>query len=167
MAYNKVEFNGNTIIDLTPTTAEAPNVEHGKVFLLANGTQATGSMTYCPIKPIEYDYNIGYISAGTWTYENPTRTYTDIYEVKSGHRYFITLGANVGTRFRSMFTTTDIRTVTGGSVTGTQIINLNNPASYRNASYTATADGYILVAKDNVGKTGVISYVYDATEGWL
>ena len=167
MAYNKVEFNGNTIIDLTGTTATAERVQSGYVFHLANGVQETGSMISCPIETIEYDYNIGYIQNGTWVYENPTQTYTDIYEAKSGHRYFITLGANVGTRFRSMFTTTDIRTVTSGSVVGTSIINLNNPAAYRNASYTATDDGYILVAKDNVGKTGIISYVYDATEGWL
>lgn len=167
MARNQVIYNGNVLIDLTPTTATEEKVRNGYVFFRADGTQATGSMMSCPLEPIEYDYNIGYISGGSWVYENPTRTYTDIYEVVSGHRYFITLGANVGTRFRSMFTTTDIRTVTSGTVVGTQIINVNNPAAYRNASYTATDDGYILVAKDNVGKTGVFSYVYDMTGGWI
>ena len=166
MAYNKVEFNGNTIIDITPTTAIASDVKHGEIFYLANGTQAVGSMLTCPIECIEYDYNIGYIQNGTWNYEKPTNTYTDIYEAKAGHTYIITLGANVGTRFRSMFTTVDIRTKTHGSVSGTNIINLNNPAAYRNVTYKATANGYILVAKDNIGESGIFTYVYDS-EGWL
>lgn len=52
-----------------------------------------------------------------------------------------------------------------GNIVGTRIINLNNPAPHNNATYTAPSDGYILVAKDNVGKSGVKTYVYDAA-GW-
>lgn len=28
-------------------------------------------------------------------------------------------------------------------------------------------DGYLLIAKDNVGKSGIKSYVYDSTVSWL
>lgn len=113
-----------------------------------------------------YDYNIGYVAAGTWAYENPTQTYTDIYEVKSGHTYFISLGGNVGTRFRAMFTTVDVTTITSGTVVGTQIININNPAAYRNVTYTAPSDGYIIIGKDNIGESGIYTYVFDRNE-WV
>lgn len=166
MAYNKVIYDGTTLIDLTPTTAQADQVVNGEVFFLCDGTQATGTLTSIPIDWIEFDWNIGYISNGSWIYENPTNTYIDIYEVLSDHTYFLTLGGNVGSRFRSMFTTTDIRTVTSGTVVGTSIINLNNPTPYRNATFKASADGYLLIAKDNVGKTGVKTYVYHADEAW-
>ena len=134
---------------------------HGYTAHDRDGEPITGTNRMVNMDTLEYDYNIGYIAAGTWNYENPTRTYTDIYEVQAGHKYIVSLGANVGSRFRAMFTTVDIRTKTSGSVTGTQIINQNNPAAYANASYTAQEDGYILVAKDNVGKTGLYTYVYD------
>lgn len=90
----------------------------------------------------------------------------DIYEVQANHQYLISLGANVGTRFRAMFTTTDVTTVTSGSVVGTNIINLNNPASYRNVTYTAPSDGYIVIGKDNIGESGIYTYVFDKA-GWV
>ena len=68
---------------------------------------------------------VGYITNGAWVYEKPTQTYTDFYNAIAGHRYIISLGANVGSRFRSMFTTTDVRTVTSGRVTGTKIVDKN------------------------------------------
>jgi hypothetical protein len=42
MAVNKVEFYGNTLIDISDTTAEESAVVAGKVFYKANGTRATG-----------------------------------------------------------------------------------------------------------------------------
>ena len=90
----------------------------------------------------------------------------DIYRVESGHRYLISLGGNVGTRFRAMFTTTDVTTVSSGSVVGTNIINLNNPPAYRNTVYTAPSDGYIVIGKDNIGHSGLYTYVFDETE-WI
>lgn len=46
MAVNKVvQSNGTTLIDITPTTAVASDVASGKVFFLADGTQATGTAT--------------------------------------------------------------------------------------------------------------------------
>lgn len=72
----------------------------------------------------------------------------------------------MGTRFRSMFTTTDITQVTKGTVVGVSIKNVNNPSPYANAEYTTQEDGFILVAKDNVGLTGVKTYVYNRTAQW-
>lgn len=160
MGINQVEYQGRMLIDLFSDTVTAATLGRGATAHDRHGEPITGNANTQEV-PLEYDYNIGYVSNGTWTYENPTRTYTDIYRVQSGHRYYISLGSTVGSRFRAMFTTTDVRTITRGSVTGTNIINLNNPAAYRNTLYTPTSDGYIIVAKDNVGRSGLFTYVYD------
>ena len=166
MAYNKVEFNGDTIIDLTSTTAEASDVADGKTFFLADGTQAVGTMSV-PLIPVEYDYDIGYVDSGVWKWQYPTNTHSDIYEVEAGHSYFITLGGRVGTRFRSMFTNVDVREVTSGNITGTTISQVNNPARYANAKIlSVSSDGFIIIGKDNNYVTGVNTYVYDMG-GWL
>lgn len=158
---NKVVYDGTTLIDLTEDTVNENVLWYGYTAHRKDGAVITGTYRTTPMIPIEYDYNIGYITNGAWVYENPTNTYTDFYEVEAGHTYFITLGENVGSRFRSMFTTTDVRTVTSGRVTGTKIIDTNNPASYASIIYRSTSDGYVLVAKDNVGKYGLYSYVFD------
>lgn len=44
--YNKIEYNGNSLIDLTPTTATASDVADGKIFFGADGSQITGTATY-------------------------------------------------------------------------------------------------------------------------
>ena len=165
MAKNKIYYGTTLLIDLTADTVTAPTLakgitahdRHGDVIV------GTGAST---LAPLYYDYNIGYVSNGTWTYENPTNTYTDIYQVQAGHPYLISLGANVGTRFRAMFTTTDVTTVTSGSVVGTNIININNPAAYRNVSYTPPSDGYIIIGKDNIGESGIFTYVFDKND-WV
>lgn len=43
MAVNKVQFGGNTLIDLTSDTVSAADVVSGKTFHLPNGEQATGT----------------------------------------------------------------------------------------------------------------------------
>lgn len=163
MGINIVNYQGRTLIDLMQDTVEIRTLGKGVTAHDRHGDIITGTANTQEV-PIEYDYNIGYITNGSWVYENPTRTYTDFYRVKSGHRYYISLGATVGSRFRAMFTTTDVRTVTSGSVAGTNIINLNNPAAYRNTLFTPTSDGYIIIAKDNVGVSGLKTWVYDTTE---
>lgn len=45
MAVNKVDLNGETLIDLTADTATAEDVAEGKTFHLASGEQATGTST--------------------------------------------------------------------------------------------------------------------------
>ena len=115
-----------------------------------------------PLTPYIYDYNCGYIANGVWIYENPTNTFIDIYQVKAGHQYYLTLGASVGSRFRAMFTTTDITTITTNTrITGETVVNVNNPSTYANATYTPSTNGYICVAKDNVGVSNLYSYLFD------
>lgn len=46
MAKNKVVYGGNTIIDLTPTTATAADVAQGTVFFGRDGVQTTGSLAF-------------------------------------------------------------------------------------------------------------------------
>ena len=46
MALNKVEFYGNTLIDISDTTAEESAVVAGEVFYKADGTRATGTADY-------------------------------------------------------------------------------------------------------------------------
>ena len=163
---NKVIYNGATLIDLTEDTITPDVLKNGITAHDKTGALITGTCQFFPLDPLVYDYNIGYIAAGVWIYENPTNTYIDIYEVLEGCNYHISLGNNVGTRFRAMFTTVDITKETEGRIAGTQIVNLNNPASYASTNFDCVEDGYILVAKDNVGKSGIKSYVINRTLGF-
>ena len=168
----------DAIDELAAALAALPNrgavteaLEEGQTYAIPqgyhNGSGAVTNAVRCGREePYVYDYNSGYVSNGSWIYENPTQTYVDIYRVKAGCSYFISLGGTVGTRFRVMFTTEDVTQATG-TVVGTSIKNLNNPAAYSNAAYTADEDGYIIVAKDNIGASGLSSYVYNRTEKWL
>lgn len=45
---NKVEYGGQTLVDLTGDTATAADVVQGKTFHLASGAQATGEADYAP-----------------------------------------------------------------------------------------------------------------------
>ena len=167
MAYNKVIYGEEVLIDLTEDTIVPEKLAYGLTAHDASGKAIVGTLKTIPMNPIEYDYNIGYITNGAWVYENPTQTYIDIYEVIADHQYTISLGANVGTRFRSMFTTTDVRTITSGRVTGTKILDNNHPVAYDSTKYAPTEDGYMLIAKDNVGKSGIFTYVMDITDAFV
>lgn len=46
MAVNKVAFFGNTIMDISDTTADESSVVAGKQFYKADGTRATGTADY-------------------------------------------------------------------------------------------------------------------------
>ena len=167
----------DSIDELAAVLAALPNrgavteaLEEGQTYTIPqgyhNGSGAVTNAVRCGREePYVYDYNSGYVSNGSWIYENPTQTYVDIYRVKAGCSYFIGLGGTVGTRFRVMFTTQDVTQITA-TVAGTSIRNLNNPAAYANVTYTADEDGYIIVAKDNIGASGLGSYVYNRTEKW-
>ena len=137
-------------------------------FSPANGSTVSSAETKVTVKcappatPYVFDQNSGYVDNGVWKYELPTNTYIDIYEVSAGHKYLLTLGSTVGSRFRAMFTTTDVSKASS-NVSGTKIINVNNPAAYASVEYTPSSNGYIVVGKDNVGKTGVKTYLYDGS----
>ena len=117
------------------------------------------------IQPYIEDFNCGWVGTGNgvWTYENPTKSYSDIYTVLGGHKYFLSLGSTVGTRFRVMFSTVDVSNVSSGTVNGIAVntSNYNNPSPNQNISYTPANDGYIIVQKDNVGTTGIKTYLHD------
>lgn len=130
----------------------------------ADGDNVKDEVTvYCaaPATPYVFNQNSGYIASGAWIPENPTNTFIDVYRVTAGHKYLLTLGAEVGSRFRVMFTTTDISQASS-RVNGTNIINANSPAAYASVEYTPSSNGYIAVGKDNIGKSGVKTYLYDA-----
>ncbi len=167
MAVNHVVFGNQALIDLRSDTVAADKFRSGYTAHDAGGNLITGSLVSAALETYVYEQNCGYIASGRWIYENPTQTYIDIYVVEANHRYFITLGAEVGTRFRAMFTTVDVSKRTSGSVTGSTVINTDNPAAYTNVVYTPSSNGYIAIGKDNIGKTGVKTYVYDTTAAWL
>ena len=48
MAVNRVAFFGNTIMDISDTTADESSVVAGKQFYKANGARATGTADYQP-----------------------------------------------------------------------------------------------------------------------
>ena len=48
MAVNKVAFFGDTLLDISDTTADESSVVKGKVFYKANGTRAVGTAEYQP-----------------------------------------------------------------------------------------------------------------------
>lgn len=161
MEISKVEFLDRTLIDLTGDTVVPNKLAYGYTAHDKSGELIVGTNKAIPLDPLEYDYNVGYVMRGTWTWEYPTLVYNDIYEIENGVTYFLTLGGNVGTRFRAMTTDVDIRTITSaGKVTGTQVVELNNPAAYRNVTFTSTIDGYLIVGKDNAGVSGLFTYLY-------
>lgn len=166
MAVNQVIFGDRTVIDISDSTVVPEKLAYGLTCYDKTGAKITGTLTSIPKEPYIFDLNYGYVDNGTWKYENPTNTYIDMYEAISGHTYFFTLGNDVGSRFRAMFTSTDVSEATA-NVVGTRIVNLNNPTHHANGTYTAPEDGYIIIAKDNVGKTGIKTYFYDAIEAWL
>ena len=122
--------------------------------------------TQPPLTPYFFDLNCGWVGTGNgvWTYENPTKSYSDLYQVLAGHKYFLTLGDTVGTRFRVMFSTIDVSKVTG-TVSGLAVnkSNYNNPAPHQNLWFTPNDNGFLIIQKDNVGSTAIPTYLYDAT----
>lgn len=173
MGISKILYGTETLIDLTSDTVNAKNLRSGYTAHSSDGEKITGTLKTAALEPCIEELNCGWVGPGdgVWTPENPTQTYVDIYEVQSGHQYFLTLGANVGARFRAMFTVEDVSKATA-KVTGIAVnkntsgSGINNPSSYQNVTYTPETDGYIVVAKDNVGKTGIKTYLYDMTDGW-
>jgi hypothetical protein len=110
--------------------------------------------------PISYDLSTGYVNNGVWTLGGSTVSYSDVYEIRSGRKYLLSLGSTVGTRFRAMQSTVSPVGATS-NITGTAVINQNNPAAYASTTFTASADGYLTVTKDNAGQADLESYLID------
>ena len=167
MGISRVDYGNNTLIDLTQDTITAEQLRVGYTAHGADGEEITGTLKTAAMEA--RTLNCGWVGQGDgiWTPESPTQAYADMYEVKGGHNYFLTLGANVGTRFRVMFSTEDVSKATG-KVSGVAVNmkNYNNPAAYQNLSYTPETDGYLIVQKDNVGNVDIKTYLYDTTDSW-
>ena len=116
-----------------------------------------------PISPYIEDLNYGWIGKGDgkWTPERPTKCYMDVYEVKGGTQYFLTLGEIVGTRFRVIFSTVDVSKETS-TVLGVPVntSNYDNPVANQNLYYSPDSDGYLVVQKDNAGTSGIKTFLY-------
>ena len=112
--------------------------------------------------PYDFDNSAGYVYNGKWMLGGTTVSYSDIYRVKAGRTYLISFGADTGTRFRSVFTTTDTSTATS-DVSGTWVRNATNPDPYASLIWNCTRDGYLTIQKDNAGKSGIPTYVFDIT----
>ena len=66
--------------------AVAVELDEGETYTVPqgyhNGSGAvTNGVRAGRLEPSVYDYNSGYVSNGSWIYENPTNTYVDIYRV--------------------------------------------------------------------------------------
>ena len=110
--------------------------------------------------PYFFDLSGGYVQYGVWTIGSDTVCYSDVYRALGGRTYFISLGSEVGTRFRSMFSVEDT-SIARSRITGRTIFNANNPALYAWVTYTPEEDGFITISKDNAGKANLKTYVFD------
>lgn len=130
-------------------TYTAPSGVDGYSPIIVNVSGGSGELT-----PLETDLATGYVGNGMWYayQQNYADCRSDLYSVKAGETYLIALGSIVSTRFRIMFTTTDIRTIPVGSqqtISGVNIESVDNPSPYDNVSYHATYDGFIIIGKSN------------------
>ena len=112
--------------------------------------------------PLEFDMIRGYVASGVWHYPDSTVP-CDMYSVTNNHTYMLMLGGTVGNRFRAMTTTTDVRTSTASSVSGTEIVNNDSPSPYAYERFKATIDGYLIVGKNNTNTMGIKTYLLDMT----
>ena len=157
--------SGSVSIDSSEQAKITPENIRAGVSILG----VTGAINTAALEPTTL--RCGWIGTGNgvWTHESPTDSLADMYEVTAGHEYWLTLGASVGTRFRAIFTTVDVSTVTSGTVQGTALNtkNISDPPPFQSLWYTPSEDGYIVVQKDNVGNTNVKTYLYDKTASWV
>ena len=114
------------------------------------------------LNPYFFDLDTGYVQQGEWFIGSATVCYTDVYTVEADKAYLILLGGTVGTRFRAMFSVEDTTTATD-TVTGTNIVNLNNPSAYSYRVFTVPSDGYITITKDNAGRGNLKTLVFGIT----
>ena len=112
------------------------------------------------LEPHAFDLSGGYVNSGVWKVGSDTVCYSDVYEITANRPYLFMLDSSVGTRFRAMYSSEDISHAVQ-DVTGIQIVNVNNPAAYLFKTYTPEASGYITITKDNAGRSGLKTYLFD------
>ena len=112
--------------------------------------------------PIAYDFTGGYCDGTSWTPEDTTNNYSDLYAIEQDHKYYLKLGNTVGTRFRAMQLDTN---PIGSSrkINGTKVVSEKDPQPATALFFTAILTGYLVVTKDYVGTTGLKTYLADVT----
>ena len=180
MGVSKVLYGNDTVIDLTQDTVTAERLQSGYTAHGANGEVITGTgLIYtesADITPVEFDYNCGYVGLSTsyavslmyFTQEIPTQCYCDVYEIESGKNYSLSLDSIVGTRFRAglarSYTDFTEKVNDKPSIKLCQVFYLtgspvaNQKAFFSNNLGTANYP-YLIVQKDNAGKTGLITHL--------
>lgn len=89
MAINKVQFGGNTLIDITDTTATSSDVLAGQVFYNADGTRGVGTMVD-PTPTVLYNNASGTTSSITGMSEDTSHfSYLEIFYGWDGGSYGI------------------------------------------------------------------------------
>ena len=120
-----------------------------------------------PEEPLNFDVSSGYVGGGSWWFYSPdSGCYSDVYEVVSGHRYFICLGQQVSTRFRCLFTTSNPALATS-NVNGNGIGSDQDPPpsnAFNQIVYVPSSNGFITVGKSNDNTSGIKSYCWDLTK---
>lgn len=127
----------------------------------------------------KFNWNVGYQSEGTWTWEDPTNCFSDIYIVEKDHYYKFYFAYPRGTRSRIMFTTTDITQITSASsVVGekiyhndnasannlTRFIPDGNTAASASSYWKASDDGYVIMTKTNTKQSNMRTMCIDYTD---
>lgn len=170
MGINKIIYGNTTLIDLTSDTVKKDALVKGYTAHDAGGNIITGTVTSAALVPYYFNLHNGYVAStgGIWRYNTSSQYCVDVYEVKSGHQYFLTLGGNCGNRFVVMITTEDVSKATA-DITGTAIYTdgTTSAVAYKNTTFTSDIDGYLAVYKDNNGKNDIKTYLYDMTEQWI
>lgn len=117
MAINKVEYGGNTLIDITDTTATDNDVSNGQVYYRANGTRGVGTL----VNPDVQINGTSIVSNGVadiiteGTYNASTNKIATI--------------SDVPTNLENGTGTNSIKLTNSGSATGNFSVSLNGSAS--------------------------------------
>ena len=159
---NKVIAFGQVLIDLTADTVTPSALIEGFTAHDASGAAITGTLRKPTVDHIAYDYEMGYVNSGVWTYQDSTNNHSDVYPIENGHQYVLKLGSTVGTRFRA----TALQQNPIGSlvdIQGTAVVNKSGPSAYETAAFKAAFDGWLIVTKDNVSTKNLKSWLFDVT----
>lgn len=112
------------------------------------------------VTPYYVDLNPNkYVMSTNLRLNGSTVNYSDVYQVQQGVQYILSLGSDVGTRFRALLTTED-SVATTVDLTGTNIVNRSDPSPYDFVSFTPKDNYYLTVTKDNAGKAGIPTYLF-------
>lgn len=174
MAVNKVIYGNEVLIDLTEDTVTEETLAEGYTAHGADGEMITGTMSSSSssssgvaISGVDPYYQDSYaahiVENGVYkNYDGDGQIY--VFEVTSGTEYMMILGCPTET-FHAMFTTEDV-TESDEEVSGTAIIDTNNPIYFTTARFTPSDNGYLVIEVGRWGETTSKVYVYDAQRYW-